>query len=127
MRFDVVVVVLCAFASPSLAAQNPNIPAGTSYGKARALMMKQGFEVVKVDRRDDGLARCAPGREEVCDAYPETRLCRGTGRAGCEFMFTRKGKGGGLFSIETQGEDIDPKVVRVRALGDREISGFLAE
>lgn len=70
--------------------------------------------------------RCGIGWEDIC-ADPrftmEVLTCRGTGRAGCTFVFTQdsKGKESPILMVETQGEEIQAqRVVRAHILSQRE-------
>ena len=75
------------------------IKRGQSYDAARGALLKAGFQPVR--QTEEG--RCAPGREDVCDAYPETQGCSGTGFAFCGFTWRR---GAQTLFVTTSGEEV---------------------
>lgn len=117
------VSALILTASSATAQGIPKFKKDAAYSQVRAMLLSQGFRVEPLPAAE--FERCAPGREDICKAYPETRICRGTGRASCEFVLLRRK--GGPVSIETAGEDPDPAVQRITVMSDSEISRMLAE
>jgi len=86
-----------ALSAESLPAPKP----GTGYGAARAALIAKGFQPIPAaNRRND---RCSAGRQDVCNAYPETVSCDGTGAAACRFIFASK-KAGAL-TVVADGDD----------------------
>lgn len=123
------IVLLVVACGPAVAAGQLPAVKGKSYSAARALLMSKGY------RPDDWpqgqFAKCAPGREALCNAYPETRICRGTGRASCEFVFDgpMRSDGGYIpsFLVETVGEDDDPRVTGIKQLSEGELEALYDE
>ncbi len=109
-------------ACPAAAQQLPRFQKDTPYSQVRAKLIASGYKVHKIPAAE--FDRCAPGRTELCDIYPETRICRGTGRASCEFVLVGPK---GAVSITTAGESTDPGFVSIKFMTDREISQMLAE
>ncbi len=104
-------------------AQTKGLPKikGKPYSAARALLLAKGWRAEALAPGE--YARCAPGREAVCEAFPETFICRGTGTASCEFIIygpiKRSGEVATLL-ITTLGEDDDPCVESVKQLDEQE-------
>ena len=115
--------VLLAAAASATAQSIPKFRKDAPYSQVRAMLLSQGFRIEPLPAAE--FERCAPGRDDICKAYPETRICRGTGRASCEFVLLRKK--GGPVSVETEGESSDPAVQRITVMSDSEISRMLAE
>lgn len=80
----------------------PTLREGTRYATARGFLIAKGFQPVPSGNRDD--ARCSAGRQDVCNAYPETVSCSGTGAAACRFIFT--GRTGATLTVVADGEDV---------------------
>jgi hypothetical protein len=94
-------IVVCAMAlslSGSLLAASavPNFRKGTPYAAARADLLRRGWSPVRATEPG-----CEPGREDVCDAYPEAQSCAGTGFGLCTFDF--RSPSGALIEIVTHG------------------------
>lgn len=100
----------------------PNSERQTEFGPLYSLVRQQllgsGWVPVPIprDRRE-----CAPGREDVCEKYPETKFCAGTGLAGCTLLWYAPGltQGVTVFELSTQGEEPD----RMQTTSRRCISG----
>jgi len=77
------------------------IKPGTSYAAARKHLLSRGYAPIQFPKQ-----QCldnASGRAAVCEAYPETTFCSGTGLANCQFAL--RGPKGELLLIETEGEE----------------------
>jgi hypothetical protein len=89
-----------------------------NYAEAREDLLAGGWQAIRYPWATAD-ARCA-GRKEVCDAYPETNSCAGTGLGQCKFVF-RDGRGGYL-SVVTIGEELADLGVDAWFLEDQEPS-----
>ncbi|WP_375457696.1 hypothetical protein [uncultured Enterovirga sp.] len=95
----------------------PALREGMLYASARGTLIAKGFQPVPSGNRDD--ARCSAGRQDVCNAYPETVSCSGTGAATCRFIFT--GKGGATLTVLADGDDVGHlKVVTSRRSSEKD-------
>jgi len=98
-------VILAATAA--LAGGADRIGRDTPYADARKTLLADGFLPARTG------ACSAPGREEICSAFPEAQMCTGTGFAECEFVFRRPD--GATARIVTRGEAVkDLTVNRVK-------------
>lgn len=89
----------------------PVVKPGTGYGAARAMLISKGFQPIPAaNRRGD---RCSAGRQDVCNAYPETVSCDGTGAAACRFIFSSK-KAGALTVVADGNDAGHLKIVTTR-------------
>lgn len=107
-----ILVVGLSIALASAAEKLPRFLANTNYDEARRNLIALGWEPVAqsptfCEGKRCGLKRCIGGFEHRCRAYPETLICRGTGRASCEFLWRR---GETLIVVHTFGE-LDPPIV----------------
>jgi hypothetical protein len=75
----------------------------TPYADARKALLADGFLPARVGTCS------APGREEICSAFPEAQMCAGTGFAECEFVFRRPD--GATVRIVTRGEAVKDLIV----------------
>ena len=83
-------------------AQAPALKRGAPYSSVRETLIKQGFSPVSFPKEEQQ-QRCW-GRTEICEAYPETSGCAGTGRGQCQFVF--RGPQGAFVVITTVGEEL---------------------
>ncbi len=85
---------------------------GLSYDTARKILISRGnLPAARRDRSDNDCI----GADEVCNAYPETEWCMGTGDRPCIFRW--RTKNGQIFLVGTIGEVFtDLKVAGVAAL-----------
>ena len=86
---------------PAVAAQADDlIEPGSSYSAARILLVPRGYALTQLPKQ-----RCIEGmssRTAICEAYPETAFCPGTGLTNCQFAF-REPKGDWLL-VQTEAE-----------------------
>jgi hypothetical protein len=95
----------------------PALREGMPYAAARGRLIGKGFQPVASGNRDE--ARCPAGRQDVCNAYPETVSCSGTGAAACRFIFS--GKRGVTLTVVADGEDVGRlKVVATRRSSEKD-------
>ena len=80
----------------------PALKKGTAYSSVRETMIKHGFRPLDFPKEQQK-QRCLGGTQ-ICETYPETNACAGTGRGQCEFVF--RGRKGTLVVITTVGEDV---------------------
>jgi hypothetical protein len=93
--------LLAATSGSALAEGPPTLRPGIGYGAARSLLIAKGYQPVRsASQRND---RCSAGRQDVCNSYPETVSCDGTGAAACRFVFASV-KGGAL-TVVADGND----------------------
>ena len=103
-----------AVAQPQRPLQQPKLPTirkNMPYADARAALIKAGFRPIafpKVEDEDESSGRC-DGRSFICDAYPETKTCSGTGLGQCNFAFS--GGPNVVVRITTSGEELEDLVV----------------
>jgi len=90
-------------ATTALAGEADRIRRDTPYADARKALLADGFLPARI-----GACR-APGREDICSAFPEAQMCAGTGFAECEFAFRRPD--GATVRIVTRGEALKDLVV----------------
>ena len=90
-------VVLAATAA--LAGAADRVRRDMPYADARKALLADGFVPARVG------ACMAPGREEICGAFPEAQICAGTGFAECEFAF--RGPDSATVRIVTRGENLN--------------------
>lgn len=109
MRY--IVINLCfVLAVPAGAAERlPSLKKGMSYAQARTKLTSAGWKPIAAPGPDKG---CSPGREDVCERYPEAEACSGTGLGFCSFGWS---KNAARADISTSGEDVDS--LRVHAFG----------
>lgn len=103
MRVVAVSILAVLAAAVAHAAESvPDFKPGTAYSSARGTLITKGFRPIRSSgaQRDD---RCSAGRQDVCEAYPETVSCSGTGSAPCRFIFSAKD--GTTLTIVADGED----------------------
>src|SRR3954465_12778164 len=74
----------------------PSFPKSTLYEEARRSLTALGWQPAS------GMKGCSIGREDVCDTFPETDYCSGTGLARCSFLWR---KDGSLIEAGTVGEE----------------------
>lgn len=102
MRAGALLLSLLAAPGGAAAADDvPRIREGASYASARGTLIAKGFRPVSSGNRDDG--RCPAGRQDVCEAYPETVSCSGTGSGACRFIFSGKAA---TLTIVADGDDV---------------------
>lgn len=89
----------------AIAAESLPKLAGQDYGKARAALLRQGWQPVTLPDAD----RCMAG-DKRCAGRPEMHVCAGTGMAPCVFVWRRKAT---MIDVVTEGED-RPVVRHVR-------------
>jgi hypothetical protein len=90
-------------ATTALAGEANRIRRDTPYADARKALLADGFLPARI-----GACR-APGREDICTAFPEAQMCAGTGFAECEFAFRRTD--GATVRIVTRGEALKDLIV----------------
>jgi hypothetical protein len=96
----------------------PAIPEGTPYATARGVLIARGFRPVASGEHD--ASRCSAGRQDVCDAYPETISCAGTGAAACRFIFS--GPHAASVTLVADGPNVGRlKVTAVRRSAQRDV------
>ena len=93
-------VLLVSFCANAQSA--PALRKGTPYSSVRETLIKQGFSPLGFPK-DEQQRRCG-GRTEICEAFPETSGCAGTGRGQCQFVF--RGPRGSFVVITTIGEEL---------------------
>lgn len=76
---------------------------GTPYATAREKLILAGL-FAKIFPAETVGERCG-ARKEICDAYPETENCSGTGMGLCLFRFYNPA-GGPTFAVTTAGEEL---------------------
>jgi len=97
-------------ATTALAGEADRIRRDTPYADARKALLADGFLPARIG------ACSAPGREDICGAFPEAQMCAGTGFAECEFAFRRADSA--TVRIVTRGEALKDLVVyRVKRSG----------
>ncbi|GGC68595.1 hypothetical protein GCM10010994_28980 [Chelatococcus reniformis] len=104
MKHSVVLVVSAlACLAPVMAGAADKLPTlarETPYSEARASLLALGWQPAAPA---DGELKCTIGREDVCDAFPETKSCSGTGLARCTFWWRKNNT---LVEVGTVGEDV---------------------
>ncbi len=100
MKWIIAAVVALGFltSTDSFAASYPRIAEDTPYEEARDIMMAAGFSAAATAQPDD----CALGREDICQKWPETESCAGTGMGLCSFAWK---KGATVVEIVTVGDE----------------------
>ena len=120
MRTKLALLLVTLPITASATEKIPSYKPGTRYSEVRSGLLKSGFRPYFYPDTND---RCL-GRDAICNSFPETRICRGTGRAGCEFILVR-GKST-LFVVETTGEHpSDPAFERIRRASKGETKDLL--
>lgn len=76
---------------------------GAPYATAREKLIIAGL-FAKIFPPETAGERCGE-RKEICDAYPETESCSGTGMGFCLFRFYNPAGGPG-FAVTTAGEEL---------------------
>jgi hypothetical protein len=103
-----------AVAQSQRSPQQPKLPTirkNMPYADARAALIKAGFRPIafpKVEDEDESDGRCG-SRSFICEAYPETEACAGTGLGQCNFAFS--GGPNVVVRITTGGEELEDLVV----------------
>jgi len=97
------VLALAASLPASVAAQTPPRelwPSAMTYANVRMNLIAQGYRPLRFPPAEIEM-RCFT-RAEICNAYPETESCAGTGQGECLFVFADPR--GGFFTVTTRGE-----------------------
>lgn len=76
---------------------------GVPYAVARLQLLQNGWSPAPSEPDEKAETRCG-GRIEICQAYPETDACSGTGMGFCLFRFTSGA--GAVVSVTTTGEEL---------------------
>ena len=76
---------------------------GTPYATAREKLIIAGL-FAKIFPAETAEERCG-ARKDICNAYPETENCSGTGMGFCLFRFYNPA-GGPTFAVTTAGEEL---------------------
>jgi hypothetical protein len=99
--------ILVALTNPAIAESGikPRIR-GLTYSLARKILVQRENTPVAVHADRD---RFCVGAEDVCEAYPETENCAGTGERPCIFMWQTKS--GRNFEVFTIGEELTDMTV----------------
>lgn len=124
MRVALLVLVLSA--STAWAAPSP-IESGTPYLQARRTLEAKGWSggPTPMDSK-----RCGIGWEDICngpDTKSEVMTCRGTGKAGCTFVFSKDRDGPALL-VETQGEELaEQRVVGTKLISVDKLMNIYAK
>lgn len=71
-----------------------------TYVNVRANLIAQGYRPLRFPASEIAM-RCS-ARTEICNAYPESESCAGTGQGECLFVFAAPR--GGYFTVTTRGE-----------------------
>ena len=98
-------LVLAALLPFPAAAQTPMRalwPSPMTYANVRMNLMAQGYRPLRFPAAD--IAQRCITRAEICNAYPETERCAGTGEGECLFVFAAPR--GGYFTVTTRGETL---------------------
>lgn len=82
-------------------------PTPLAYATVRANLMTRGYRPLRFPAAEIRM-RCFT-RAEICNAYPETESCAGTGQGECLFVYA--GPRGGYFTVTTRGEALQDLVV----------------
>ena len=111
MRRVFIAAIVLASSAANAAGQVPRLPKNVFYYDARESLSALGWAPATLpsDKRF-----CTGGREDVCDKYPETATCSGTGLALCSFLWKR---GDTLVEVTTYGEEVG--MIRVRSVACR--------
>ena len=75
-------------------------PGAMTYANVRANLIAQGYRPLRFPASEIAM-RCST-RTGICNAYPETESCAGTGQGECLFVFAAPR--GGYFTVTTRGE-----------------------
>ena len=89
--FALALVCLALVAQPAAGDALPSIPRDTLYPKARALMIKAGFQPQRILRRPDYVIANCGGQPDPCKVFPEILECSTEGY--CNFLFVRRTDG----------------------------------
>ena len=108
MRYALAAVILATATVANAAGSVPRLPKAALYYDARNSLTALGWQPAPLPE-DDRI--CSSGRQNVCDRYPETASCSGTGLALCTFLWKR---GNTLAEVTTYGEGVEE--IRVRSV-----------
>ncbi|WP_157182244.1 hypothetical protein [Methylobacterium sp. WSM2598] len=98
-------VILASARMAAALERMPRISKGAFYDRVRPMMMESGWQPVPIPKDQQG---CAPGREDVCEHYPEAEACSGTGMAYCIFVWR---KNEAQMRVTTTGEELTDLIV----------------
>lgn len=100
MRYALALLGFALLVSPASAdAPIPRIAKGKLYSTVRTDLAALGWSPAPVKAEQSG---CTIGREDVCERYPETEFCAGTGMGACGFLWSKNNT---LIQVKTVGED----------------------
>jgi hypothetical protein len=116
-------VVMGCVSTVSMAQSVPKFQKGEGYAGLRGRLLAQGYTVKPLPAA--GFARCVPDRDEMCEAYPETRSCVTREQSICEFVLINVKTG--PVSVMTAGLGLNPRVLSVKKMSESDISRMLAE
>lgn len=95
-------LAFAALLSAPASAAELTIDEGMPWQVARQAVVDGGWNPV-TEHEDDIDARCGGSRNDVCEAYPETEACSGTGSGFCAFAYQADGR---RLTVTTRGESM---------------------
>ena len=98
-----VVLALTVSVPQAAGADNSALKKDMPYAQARLALLSSGWSPSPQEPAQSAEQRCG-ARVEICNAYPETEACSGTGMGFCAFRF--RNAQGDILAITTTGEEL---------------------